>query len=201
MNQAADTVTSQSAVIMLTVYWVFLIAWDLMFPPRVSGNTGRSATVHTGRVPQVPASTQTVSLLRRNDPTFDEAAFLDHACLCYQIVVEAYAEGDTEILDPLVGQEVYDVFARAAAARRADDVTLEIAVVTMREAEIIHAEVRADAIEIAVRFETELISVTRSNDGQVVAGDPRHIALTADLWTFARPAADTSAWRLVATEP
>ncbi len=201
MNQAADTVTSQSAVIMLTVYWVFLIAWDLMFPPRASGNTGRSATVHAGRVPQVP-STQSVSLLRSNDPTFNEAAFLDHACLCYQIVVEAYADGDTEILDPLVGQEVYDVFARAAAARRADDVTLEIAVVTIREAEIIHAEVRADAIEIAVRFETELISVTRSNDGQVVAGDPRHIALTADLWTFARaPTADTSVWRLVATEP
>ncbi len=202
MNQAADTVSNQSTVIMLTVYWVFLIAWDLMFPPRASGNAGRSAIVHAGRVSQVSTQTKTISLLRRNDPTFDQAAFLGHACLCYQVVVEAYAEGDSETLAPLVGEEVHDVFARAAAARRADDVTMEIALVAIKEAEIVDAEIRADAIEIAVRFQSELISVTRSNDGQVVAGDPRHIVLTADLWTFARePATGACAWRLVATEP
>ncbi|WP_274609288.1 Tim44/TimA family putative adaptor protein [Mesorhizobium sp. L-8-3] len=188
---------------MLTVYWILLIVWDHVFPPPASRRTGGSLADHAGRnnLP-VSAPTRATSLLRQSDPTFDETAFLGRACLCYEVVLEAYAKGDAETLEPLVGQEVRDVFARAVAARRANGVTLEIALVALREAEIVHAGVGKKAIKVGVRFRSELIRFTRATDGKIISGDPRQIVPTADLWTFARdPGTGASAWRLIATEP
>lgn len=201
MTQAAES-SNLSAVVMLTVYWVLLIAWDLVFPPHASGKAGRSVAGNARQsVTQASAPTRTTLLLRQNDPSFDEAAFLRHACLSYEAILQAYAEGDADTLAPLVGQEVLDVFARCAADRRARNVTLELALVALRKAEMVRADVRENTAEISVRFVSELFSVSRSTDGEIVAGNARQIVLTADLWTFEYDLrSGTSSWRLIATE-
>ncbi|RWL12858.1 MAG: hypothetical protein E5X83_27215 [Mesorhizobium sp.] len=55
--------------------------------------------------------------------------------------------------------------------------------------------------EIAVRFVSDVVTVTRSADGEIVAGDPQQIVEVIDTWTFAceTPSSGRN-WMLIATE-
>jgi predicted lipid-binding transport protein (Tim44 family) len=55
--------------------------------------------------------------------------------------------------------------------------------------------------EINVRFIADLVSVTRSADGVVVAGHPQEIVEARDLWTFACKISSAEPdWRVIATD-
>ena len=73
--------------------------------------------------------------------------------------------------------------------------------VTIDNADITSAELRARVAQVTVRFVSQLISVTRNRSGTVIEGSPDKVTEVTDIWTFAR---DTSArdpnWKLVATE-
>lgn len=55
--------------------------------------------------------------------------------------------------------------------------------------------------EIAVRFVSDVVTVTRSADGEIVAGDPQQIVEVIDTWRFAceTPSSGRN-WMLIATE-
>ncbi|MGV1014233.1 MAG: Tim44/TimA family putative adaptor protein, partial [Methyloceanibacter sp.] len=54
---------------------------------------------------------------------------------------------------------------------------------------------------VTVKFVSELVSVTRDADGEVVEGDPKKVREVTDIWTFARDTASKNPnWKLVATE-
>lgn len=203
MNQAADTVSNLGAFVMLTVYWILLIMWDTVFPPHDSSRPAPVVSENMDGVTaaHIPAPSTATRLLRQVDPSFDEAAFLISASCTYETVLQAYAKGETGTLEPLVGEAVLQVFDHAAAMRRERGETLELALIALKAAEIVHAAVEGTAAEISVRFVSDLISVSRSLQGEVVAGDPQRILRTEDLWTFAHdPKIDATGWRLVATE-
>jgi predicted lipid-binding transport protein (Tim44 family) len=69
------------------------------------------------------------------------------------------------------------------------------------KADIIEAEVKNRTAYVTVKFVSELISVTRDADGEVIEGDPKKVREVTDIWTFAREAASKNPnWKLVATE-
>jgi predicted lipid-binding transport protein (Tim44 family) len=52
-----------------------------------------------------------------------------------------------------------------------------------------------------VRFESQLITVTRDADGKVVDGAADKVVTVNDVWTFARELGTRDpVWRLIATE-
>ena len=52
-----------------------------------------------------------------------------------------------------------------------------------------------------MKFVSELISVTRDAEGEVIEGDPKKVREVTDIWTFARDVASKNPnWKLVATE-
>ena len=54
---------------------------------------------------------------------------------------------------------------------------------------------------VTVKFVSELISVTRDAEGDVVEGDPKKVREVTDIWTFARDISSKNPnWKLVATE-
>ncbi len=68
-------------------------------------------------------------------------------------------------------------------------------------AEIAGAEVHGKTGQIAVRFVSQLITVTRDAAGAVVDGSPDQVAEVTDVWTFARQLGSRDPnWQLVATE-
>jgi predicted lipid-binding transport protein (Tim44 family) len=144
---------------------------------------------------------QSLTELMRADPSFDPGHFLDGAKAAYEMIVMAFAEGDDALLQQLLGSDVYDGFESALREREARGEKVESSLVGIDKADIIESEVKNRAAYVTVKFVSQLISVTRDADGEIVEGDPKKIREVTDIWTFAREVASKNPnWKLVATE-
>jgi predicted lipid-binding transport protein (Tim44 family) len=134
-------------------------------------------------------------------PDFDAQHFLTGARAAYEMIVNAYAEGDRRTLKNLLAREVYDGFETALIDREKRGETVESRFVSIDNAAITAAEVRGRTVQATVRFQCKLITVTRDKAGNVVDGNAEKVTDVTDVWTFAR---DTTSrdpnWKLVATE-
>ena len=134
-------------------------------------------------------------------PDFDAKHFLTGARAAYEMIVNAYAEGDRRTLKNLLSREVYDGFEAAISEREKRGETVESRFVSIDNAEITAAELRGRNAQLTVRFQSKLVSVTRDQAGNIIDGNADKVTDVTDVWTFAR---DVSArdpnWKLVATE-
>ena len=137
----------------------------------------------------------------REDKTFDAKHFVTGARAAYEMIVQAYAEGDRRSLKNLLSREVYDGFEAAIRERETKGETVESRFVAIEKSDIAGAELRGRAAQITVRFVSQLISVTRDKSGNVIEGNPERVTDVTDVWTFARDLSSRDPnWKLVATE-
>lgn len=134
-------------------------------------------------------------------PDFDAKHFLTGARAAYEMIVNAYAEGDRRTLRNLLSREVYDGFEAAINDREKRGDTVESRFVSIDSADITAAEVRARSVQLTVRFQSKLVSVTRDKAGTVIDGNAEKVTDVTDVWTFARDVSSRDPnWKLVATE-
>jgi predicted lipid-binding transport protein (Tim44 family) len=137
----------------------------------------------------------------REDKSFDAKHFLTGARAAYEMIVTAFAGGDRRQLKSLLGREVYDGFEAAIREREQRGETAETRFVSIDGADIIGAEVRSKTAQVTVRFQSQLVSVTRDRSGNVIDGNADKVTDVTDVWTFARDVASRDPnWKLVATE-
>ena len=138
--------------------------------------------------------------IRRADHEFSPRRFAQGAQAAFEMVVDAFAKGDTATLRPLLGDDVYDEFAAAIRERMADGHVQETTIVALDAAEIISAEMRASTARVTVKFVSQQINVVRDKEGEEVGGDPSLIERVTDIWTFARNTRSSDPnWALIET--
>jgi predicted lipid-binding transport protein (Tim44 family) len=134
------------------------------------------------------------------DPTFDDAGFAQGARGAFEIIVNAFAGGDTATLRPLLSDEVYERFADAIRHRVTAKETLETHLASIKKAEIDEAELNGRTAFVTVKFISDQVNVTRAADGKIVDGEPDRVVEKTDFWTFARNTRSQDPnWLLVAT--
>ena len=147
-------------------------------------------------VPLKAALTQ----IKLADSSFDQDEFLDGGKMAFEMVVTAFAQGDSDALRPLLADDVYDNFTGAIKERNRRNESLETTLVGINQAEIIEAALRQKIAFVTVKFVSEQVNVTRDKSGEVVDGDPSHVARITDIWTFARNTRSRDPnWTLVET--
>ncbi len=135
------------------------------------------------------------------DANFDAKHFLTGARAAYEMIVNAYAEGDRRTLKNLLAREVYDGFESAIGEREKRGETVETRFVSIDNADITAAELRGRNTQVTVRFQSKLISVTRNKEGNVIDGNAEKVADITDVWTFSRDVTSRDPnWKLLATE-
>jgi predicted lipid-binding transport protein (Tim44 family) len=135
------------------------------------------------------------------DANFDYKHFLTGARAAYEMIVNAFAEGDRRTLKNLLSREVYDGFEAAISEREKRGETVENRFVSIDNAEITAAELRGRTAHLTVRFQSKLVSVTRDKNGNVIDGNAEKVTDVTDVWTFARDLSSRDPnWKLVATE-
>jgi predicted lipid-binding transport protein (Tim44 family) len=135
------------------------------------------------------------------DPNFDAKHFLTGARAAYEMIVNAFAEGDRRTLKNLLSREVYEGFEAAITEREKRGETVESRFVSIDNAEITAAELRGRTAQLTVRFQCKLVSATRDKDGNVTDGNAEKVTDVTDVWTFARDLSSRDPnWKLVATE-
>ncbi len=135
------------------------------------------------------------------DRSFSPEAFLSGARVAYDMVVHAFAAGDSDALKSLMAPEAFGNFESAIHARVNAGHTLSTTVVSIDNATIASAALIGQTTRIGVRFLAKLASVTRDAQGDVVEGSPTTVVDHIDLWTFARDIRSRDPnWQLTATE-
>jgi predicted lipid-binding transport protein (Tim44 family) len=110
------------------------------------------------------------------DPQFSPEDFTKGARKAYELIVNAYADGDRDALKQLVDDDVFDVYSEAIAEReKAGAEPMRLA--RVRSARIVEASLdEAKLARVAVSFESELSE-----------GD--HMRTAREIWTFKRSVA------------
>jgi predicted lipid-binding transport protein (Tim44 family) len=139
--------------------------------------------------------------IARADPEFDPDSFLKGARAAYEIIVTAFAEGNSKTLKDLLSREVFDGFAGAITDRESRGEQIDQSFVGIKGANVVEAELKSGVAQVTVKFLSELISATRDKAGEVVGGDPKRIKEVTDIWTFAREVDSRNPnWKLIATQ-
>jgi len=135
------------------------------------------------------------------DKNFDVKQFIAGARAAYEMIVTAYAVGDRRALKNLLAREVYDGFESVIREREARGETVETRFVSIDTTEITNAELRGKMAQLTLRFVSQLVSVTRDRNGNVIDGSADTVTSVTDVWTFAREVTSRDPnWNLVATE-
>lgn len=139
--------------------------------------------------------------LREAEPEFDPRTFMQGAKMAYEMIVQAFADGDKKELKPLLSRDVYAGFAEEIDRRKKAGETLQLQFVGIDDATLQRAELNDGEARLTVRFVAQMITVTRDRSGAVIDGDDKAVREVVDVWTFARqvPSSDPN-WKLVATE-
>lgn len=166
----------------------------------IEGGPDRDITDH---VSEKSRAAQELAAMKRVEPTFSVAEFVQGARGAYEMIVMAFERGKLEDIRPFLAEDVYEAFAEGVAAREAQGLKIESEFVGVRETAVSDARFDKDSnlAEISMRFVGELTSVVRDRGGDIVEGSPTSVKRQKDTWTFARVmGSDDPNWRLVATD-
>jgi len=138
--------------------------------------------------------------IQRANPDFDSEDFISGSKIAFELILGAYASGDTGTLKPLLSAEVFADFSQAIRDREQAGETLEDTLVGIKSAEIVEAYLENRTVNITTKFVSEQINATRDENGEVVDGNPNAVIDVTDFWTFARDTKSRNPnWTLIAT--
>ena len=142
-----------------------------------------------------------IEAIIRLGPDFDPQAFVSGAKSAYETIVTAFARGDRKMLKGLLAKEVYEGFEQAITDREKRGEKAESNFVSIDKADLTAVDVKGKTAQITVAFVSQLISVTRDAQGNVVDGSADQVSEVNDIWTFSRQLGSRDPnWLLVATE-
>ncbi len=134
----------------------------------------------------MPAVERGVRDIAQADNRFELGSFIEGAKGAYEMVLEAFWEGDRDTLRDLCDDDVYEGFAAAIDARTEAGETLENSLIRIEETRIHSASLDGRIARIAVLFVADIAAVTRDKDGNVIAGSLDDAIESRDVWTFRR---------------
>lgn len=135
------------------------------------------------------------------DPSFDPAQFVEGAKAAYEMIVQAFAEGDRKSLKTLLSNDVYQGFDQAITAREKAGETVKSTFVGIEKAEISAARLEGSEVTITMRIVSQLISATYNAAGELIDGNAEDVIEVVDSWSFARDTRSRDPnWKLVQTQ-
>ncbi len=140
------------------------------------------------------------SAMRAIDTDFTVDEFLTGAKAAYEMVIEAYNEGDHETLKMLLADPVYKEFKGSLEANEKSGRKAHTTLLAIMKAEINDAKLRGNKATITVDFHSEQIPLVRDKDGKIVEGDVNAQEAVEDQWVFERNlASNDPAWTVIDT--
>lgn len=139
--------------------------------------------------------------LQRKDPSFDLGSFSEGAKAAFEMVLNAFSQGDRETLQNLLAKEVYQNFEQAISERKDKGQTLETSLVGFKSVSPTNIEVENSTAYVTLRIVSEQGFVLRDESGGIVETSGAQIDEVIDIWTLARDLNSKDPnWTLIATD-
>ncbi|WAT16765.1 Tim44/TimA family putative adaptor protein [Aurantiacibacter sp. MUD11] len=152
-------------------------------PAAVSPELVQNERAIAGYPPAIERGLRDINAADRN---FELLGFLEGAKSAYEVILEAFWTGDKEELRQLCDDDVYESFAAVIDEREAAGITLENRLIRIEDTTVHSAHLDGKVARIAVRFVSDIASVTRDKDGNLIAGSLDDAVESRDVWTFSR---------------
>ena len=139
--------------------------------------------------------------LRRAEPSFSEAQFLDGARAAFGIILSAYAESDIAQLKRLLSYDLLQSFTQSIQQRTSDGEALSITIEDISHVSILNAQVFDNIASVTVDFHSTQTRMITDEGGNVIEDEGTGKLELVDIWTFERDLtlADPN-WKLAETE-
>ena len=112
--------------------------------------------------------------------------FLKGAELAYESIIVAFAKGDQKKLKTLLSQEMSSNFDQAINQRNKENIKSELTFVGMKESKLEKFEKIKNEFYATVKFVSEIISVKKDKNNNVIEGNPDKIKTVTDYWKFSK---------------
>jgi predicted lipid-binding transport protein (Tim44 family) len=146
------------------------------------------------------AVAKTIADIKLVDPSFTATGFLHGAKMAFEMVFDAFAKGDRKTLEMLLDRPIYETFSREIEAREKADEKTEITLVSVKAKDITSATLTASRARLAVKFDSEQVSIVRDRDGKIIDGDPSNHHPMDDEWVFERDISSKNPnWKIIET--
>ena len=127
--------------------------------------------------------------LKKQPTEFDtnqKKQFLQGAEIAYETIINSFAKGDKKSLKDLVTEEMNKNFESAIEERNSKNIKSELTFIGIKSSTIEKFEKTAEALFFTVKFISEIISIKKDKDNNVIEGDPNKIKTVIDRWKFTR---------------
>jgi predicted lipid-binding transport protein (Tim44 family) len=139
--------------------------------------------------------------LRRAEPSFSEAQFLDGAKAAFGIILSAYAEGDIAQLKRLLSYDLLQSFTQSIRQRASDGEALSITIEDISHVSILNAQVFDNIASVTVDFHSTQTRMITDEGGNVIEDEGTGKLELVDIWTFERDLTLSDPnWKLAETE-
>ena len=124
--------------------------------------------------------------------TEQKKIFLKGAEIAYETIVNSFAKGDKKSLQELLTKEMRENFESAIEDRKSKNIKSELTFIGVKSSVIEKFEKTATALFFTVKFVSEIISVKKDKDNNIIEGDPNKIKTVIDHWKFTRKMTSSS---------
>jgi len=130
------------------------------------------------------------SKTKKSQTEFDKEQrkeFLKGAEIAYETIINSFAKGDKKSLEDLLTKDMRKNFETAIEERNKKNIKSELTFIGIKSSVVENFEKTTNALFFTVKFVSEIISVKRDKDNNVIEGDPNKIKTVIDRWKFTRP--------------
>ncbi|MEM1381001.1 MAG: Tim44/TimA family putative adaptor protein [Pseudomonadota bacterium] len=139
-------------------------------------------------------------VIAENYRGFSPSEFLDGAASAYEMIVQAYADGDLSSVRRFVADDVLDSFQSAIDARTGQGHEMRLTFVGVQTPKVKRSEKDGNTLRVELEFTSEQVRVVKDGSGQTIEGNEEAVITVVDCWAFTRPAKSNDPnWTLVAT--
>ncbi len=118
--------------------------------------------------------------------------FIRGAEVAYETIITAFAKGDKKSLKELLTPRMATNFNQAISEREDKGIKSELTFIGMKESNLEKYEKIQENIFATVKFVSDIISVKKDKNNNVVEGNPDRIKTVTDHWKFSKKVSSNS---------
>ncbi len=121
----------------------------------------------------------------KTDPTkFDEKEFSKGAEAAYEMIINAFAQGDKKLLKSLLTKDLFKSFEGILKERTDKKITSEMTFIGIKETKILDINSQGTFYKVKTKFISEVVNCLKNEKGEVIEGDPQQTKTVTDVWVF-----------------
>lgn len=127
-----------------------------------------------------------LKLIKETDSSFSYNKFLKNAEKAFELIINAYAQGDKEFLKNMLTKEVYQSFSENIDINKENNQQLSTTIVSINNCQLIDASLENHIAKMTIKYSSEQINLVKDQLGNITSGNPSQVNNIEDIWVFKR---------------